>query len=98
MFSFTSSDSREQIAAALEFSYNGPIGGVDGFAEAELRETLSTARIEIFALGGPNTGVQNLIREGNLAAYFGCGCHPENRDGQPVDARGRRLRQHWRGW
>ena len=70
MFSFTSSDSREQIAAALEFSYNGPIGGVDGFAEAELRETLSTARIEIFALGGPNTGVQNLIREGNLAAYF----------------------------
>ena len=70
MFSFTSSDSREQIAAALEFSYNAPIVGVDGFVEAELRETLATARIEIFALGGPNTGVQNLIREGNLAAYF----------------------------
>jgi hypothetical protein len=70
MFTFTSSDSRERIAAALEFSYNSPIGGVDGFAEAELRQTLSTARIEIFALGGPNTGVQNLIRDGNLAAYF----------------------------
>jgi hypothetical protein len=70
MFTFTSSDSRERIAAALEFSYNSPIGGVDGFAETELRQTLSTARIEIFALGGPNTGVQNLIREGNLAAYF----------------------------
>jgi hypothetical protein len=70
MFSFTSSDSREQIAAALEFSYNSPVGGVDGFAEAALRETLSTARIEVFALGGPNTGVQNLIRDGNLAAYF----------------------------
>lgn len=70
IFSFTSSDSREQIAAALEFSYNAPLGGVDGFAAAELQETLATARIEIFALGGPNTGVQNLIREGNLAAYF----------------------------
>lgn len=70
MFTFTSSDSRERIAAALEFSYNSPVGGVDGFAEAELRQTLSTARIEIFALGGPNTGVQNLIRDGNLAAYF----------------------------
>jgi hypothetical protein len=70
MFTFTSSDSRERIAAALEFSYNSPVGGVDGFAEAELRQTLSNARIEIFALGGPNTGVQNLIRDGNLAAYF----------------------------
>lgn len=70
MFSFTSSDSREQIAAALEFSYNSPVGGVDGFAEAALQETLRTARIGIFALGGPNTGVQNLIRDGKLASYF----------------------------
>ncbi len=70
MFTFTSSDSRERIAAALEFSYESPPGGVNGFAEAELRQTLSTARIEIFALGGSNTGVQNLIREGKLSAYF----------------------------
>jgi len=70
MFSFTSSDSRERIEAALEFSYNSPAGGVDGFAEADLQETLSTARIEVFALGGPNTGVQNLIRDGSLASYF----------------------------
>lgn len=70
MYSFTSSDSRERIEAALEFSYDSPIGGVDGFAEADLRETLSTARIEVFALGGPNTGVQNLIRDGSLASYF----------------------------
>jgi hypothetical protein len=70
MFTFTSSDSRERIAAALEFSYESPPGGVNGFAEAELRQTLSTARIEIFALGGPNTGVQKLIRDGDLAAYF----------------------------
>ena len=70
MFSFTSSDSRERIAAALEFSYAAPAGGVAGFAEADLRETLSSARIEVFALGGPNSGVQNLIRDGSLASYF----------------------------
>jgi len=70
MFSFTSSASRERIAAALEFSYDSPIGGVDGFAETDLRQTLSSARIEVFALGGPNTGVQNLIRDGSLASYF----------------------------
>ncbi len=70
MFSFTSSASRERIAAALEFSYNSPVGGVDGFAETDLRQTLSSARIEVFALGGPNTGVQNLIRDGSLASYF----------------------------
>ena len=70
MYSFTSSASRERIEAALEFSYDSPVGGVDGFAEADLQETLSTARIEVFALGGPNTGVQNLIRDGTLASYF----------------------------
>ena len=70
MFSFTSSASKKKIAAALEFSYNSPVGGVDAFSEAELKETLSTARIEVFALGGPNTGVQNLIRDGNLKSYF----------------------------
>ena len=70
MFSFTSSESRKKIAAALEYSYNSPVGGVDLFSEAELKETLRTARIEVFALGGPNTGVQNLIRDGNLKSYF----------------------------
>ena len=70
MFSFTSSDSRERIAAALEFSYEAPVGGVDGFTEAQLRQTLSSARIEVFVLGGPNTGVQGLIRDGDLRSYF----------------------------
>lgn len=70
LFSFTSRDSREQIAAALEFAYNSPIGGVNGFSEADLQQTLSNARIEVFALGGPNTGVQSLIRSGELESYF----------------------------
>lgn len=70
MFSFTSSDRRERIEAALEFAYNAVVGGVDGYAEAQLEETLSNARIEVFALGGPNTGVQGLIRDASLASYF----------------------------
>jgi hypothetical protein len=70
MFSFASSDSRERIEAALEFSYSSPPGGVAGYVEAQLQETLSNARIEVFALGGPNTGVQNLIRDGSLESYF----------------------------
>lgn len=70
MFSFTSSDSRERIEAALEFSYEAPTGGVAGYSEAQLQETLSSARIEVFALGGPNTGVQALIRDGDLRSYF----------------------------
>ncbi len=70
MFSFTSSESRQKIAAALEYSYNSPLGGVDIYSAAELQKTLSNARIEVFALGGPNAGVQNLIREGNLVSYF----------------------------
>lgn len=70
LYSFTSSESREQIEAALEFSYNSPVGGVDGYAEATLEETLRNAKVEVLAIGGPNTGVANLIREGDLAAYF----------------------------
>jgi len=70
MFSFTSSASRQRIEAALQFSYDSPIGGVDGFSETELRETLSTARIDLFVLGGSNAGLQNTIRDGSLAGYF----------------------------
>jgi len=70
MFSFTSSDSREQIEAALEFSYAAPAGGVEGYSEAQLRQTLSSASIEVFALGGPSTGLQGLIRDGDLRSYF----------------------------
>jgi len=70
MYSFTSSESREKIEAALEFSYNAPVGGVDGYAAAELEKTLQSAKIEVLAIGGPNTGVSNLIRDGNLESYF----------------------------
>ncbi len=68
--SMRSTDSAAQIKAALDFSYDSPIGGVAGYAEEELASTLATANIEIFALGGPNAGVQNLIATGSLYEYF----------------------------
>ena len=70
MFSFSSTESRERIEAALEFAYNSPVGGVGGYAETELQETLQNARIEVLAIGGPNAGVESLIRNGDLSSYF----------------------------
>lgn len=70
MYSFTSSESRRKIEAALEFSYDSPVGGVDGYASAELQQTLKNAEIEVLAIGGPNTGVKQLIQDGDLASYF----------------------------
>ncbi|MEM9463907.1 MAG: thiol-activated cytolysin family protein [Actinomycetota bacterium] len=70
MYSITSSDSAEQIAGAIEYSYNGFGGGVSAEVAASYEETLSEARIEVLAVGGPNAGVQNLIATGDLASYF----------------------------
>lgn len=66
----TSTDSADRMAAALEFSYDSPVAGVGGYASAELAETLSRSDIEVFALGGPNAGVESLISSGSLWAYF----------------------------
>ena len=70
MYSITSSNSAEQIAGAMEYSYNGLAGGVSAEVAASYEETLSEARIEVLAVGGPNAGVQNLIVSGDLASYF----------------------------
>ena len=70
MYSITSSDSREQIQGAMEYSYNSFAGGVSVDVAASYEQTLSDARIEVLAVGGPNAGVQNLIVSGDLASYF----------------------------
>ncbi len=70
MYSFTSSESKEKIKAALEFSYESPAAGVDGYAKAELQETLKNAKVEVLVIGGPETGVKELVRGGNLKSYF----------------------------
>ncbi|MEO0494036.1 MAG: thiol-activated cytolysin family protein [Actinomycetota bacterium] len=70
MYSITSSDSAEQIAGAIEYSYNALAGGVSAEVAASYEETLRNARIEVLAVGGPNAGVENLIATGDLASYF----------------------------
>lgn len=70
MVSLTSTDSIEQMQAALTFAYEGVVAAGSLYTDVELRETLSSASIEVFALGGPNAGVEALIASGQLAAYF----------------------------
>lgn len=70
MFSFTSTESEQDIRAALAFAYDGPAAGVEAGAETRYRRILQQARIEVLAIGGPNVGVQGLIRNADLASYF----------------------------
>ncbi|MGE0784079.1 MAG: thiol-activated cytolysin family protein [Sandaracinaceae bacterium] len=69
MVSITSTATTEQMEAALSFAYDG-VFDASAYAEAELRSTLETATIEVFALGGSNAGVEALIASGELGQYF----------------------------
>ena len=60
-FNFTSTFEAERIRAAISGSYQGVAGGVSGYTEGELKDTLSTAKISITALGGENTSIESLI-------------------------------------
>ena len=70
MYKMTAKYERERIAAAIEASYRGVAGGVAGYSEADLRKTLSEARIEVATFGGDVANVEALIRDGNLRSYF----------------------------
>lgn len=70
MYKMTAKYERERIAAAIEASYRGVAGGVAGYSEADLRRTLSEARIEVATFGGDVANVEALIRDGNLRSYF----------------------------
>jgi len=69
-FHFTSSDEEERIRAAISGSYEGVSGGGSGYTEAELKTTLSTAKISIAAMGGEGESIKDLIRSGKLKDYF----------------------------
>ena len=68
-YTLTSTDSEERMRAAIAASYNGVGGGVAGYTEAELRETLSQQNISVTAIGGEGQNVLDLISRGNLKAY-----------------------------
>ena len=65
-----STESVDQMEAALSFSYDSPVVGVSGYGAEELASTLASSDIEVFALGGPNAGVEALITSGQLWSYF----------------------------
>lgn len=69
-FNFTSSYEEERVRAAISGSYEGIEGGASGYTEGELRDTLSTAKIEIASLGGDSANIRELIKTGNLKSYF----------------------------
>jgi thiol-activated cytolysin len=70
MYNFTSSAEEDLMRAAITASYEGISGDVSGYTEGEIRNTLSTAKIEVTALGGASTNVTSLIRDGDLKSYF----------------------------
>jgi hypothetical protein len=70
VYKMTSTHEKKRIQAAINASYNGLKGGGSGYAEAELKDTLSTARITISAFGGNQSNIEALIRDGDLKSYF----------------------------
>lgn len=70
LYKMTSTYEESRMRAAIQASYEGVSGGIAGYTEAELLETLQTAEIEITAVGGDNNGIESIIRTGNLQAYF----------------------------
>lgn len=70
IYRMTSSHDKKRIQAAINASYNGLAGGGSGYTEADLEETLSTARISISAFGGNQASIEALIRSGKLDSYF----------------------------
>ncbi len=70
MYSITSTASAQQISGAIEYSYDSFAGGASAEVAASHERTLAESRIEVMAVGGPNTGVSRLIQSGDLASYF----------------------------
>ena len=70
MYNFTSNAEEELMRVAITASYEGVNGDVSGYTEADIRNTLNTAKIEVTALGGQSSNITSLIRDGNLRSYF----------------------------
>ncbi|MCA9495248.1 MAG: thiol-activated cytolysin family protein [Myxococcales bacterium] len=70
LVSITGSASADELSASLEAGYSGFGVDVNGYAAAELQSTLQSSEIHVFALGGPNAGVESLITTGELSSYF----------------------------
>lgn len=69
-YSLTTSYSENRMRAAISASFHGFGGGVDGYTESDLRQTLSQENLRVVAIGGEGQDVLDLISQGNLQAYF----------------------------
>ena len=69
-YNLTSSHSEERMRAAIQGSYTGLTGGVSGYTEAQLRETLDRENVRLTSIGGEGQNVLDLIVSGNLKSYF----------------------------
>ncbi|MCB9688396.1 MAG: thiol-activated cytolysin family protein [Alphaproteobacteria bacterium] len=70
LVSITGRASADELSASLEAGYSGFGVDVNGYAAAELQSTLQSSEVHVFALGGPNAGVEALLTSGELASYF----------------------------
>lgn len=69
IYRMTSSHSEERVAAAIAASYEGTFKA-EGYSEAEIKDTLASARISISTFGGNQANLESLIRSGRLQDYF----------------------------
>lgn len=70
-YSLVSTDAEARLHMAVRASFEG-YGAVSGggYSELDLRTTLGSEHLHATAIGGDGQNVINLIREGNLSAYF----------------------------
>ena len=70
IYKITSTFSASEIKSAINFSYDGGVGGGDTDIEKKNKEVLATSDIEISAYGGNQSNIEALIRSGKLVDYF----------------------------
>jgi len=69
-YSVTSTAKRSQVVAALEATFRSLGSSASVEVSAENRQVLETSEIEVQSLGGDARNVLDLIRSGDLRAYF----------------------------
>jgi Thiol-activated cytolysin len=70
MFSFTSTGSASEVAAAFNAVYDGKVFKASADLSAEQKRTLANAKISVASVGGQSVNVSDLIKSGKLEDYF----------------------------
>ncbi|MDH4118860.1 MAG: thiol-activated cytolysin family protein [Acidimicrobiia bacterium] len=70
MVSMTSTQSVDRIMGALAAAYNGGVFKVSGSLAAGYQEILADSRMQVVTIGGSSQNARDLIRQGDIGAYF----------------------------